>query len=111
MVYAFFHGESYFTCLPRLTLASGQADVTAYAHLISMIAIGGLCGNGLILLYRTERAEVMVRLGMMGAGVGFGLMGIAHEKYRWLLAFVLGFSLPMQDVFIISLIQAHAKTI
>jgi MFS family permease len=110
MIYAFFHGASYFAFLPRLTLANDQADVTHYAHLISIIAIGGLCGNGLILFFQSMRADMMVTLGMIGAGIGFGLMGIASENARLFLAFALGLSLPLQDVFIISLIQTHAKS-
>ena len=74
-----------------------------------MIALGGLCGNAAILVLGSPNARNMVTLGMLGAGIGFGLIAVLGPYERLAAAFLVGISLPLQDVFIISIIQHYSR--
>lgn len=109
MFYAFFHGAAYFALIPRLFLATTDGSVTGFAQIVTMIALGGLCGNVTILALGSPNARNMVTLGMLGAGIGFGLIAVLGPYERLAAAFLVGISLPLQDVFIISLIQHYSR--
>ena len=109
MFYAFFHGAAYFALIPRLFLATSDGSVTGFAQIVTMIALGGLCGNAAILVLGSPNARNMVTLGMLGAGIGFGLIAVLGPYERLAAAFLVGISLPLQDVFIISIIQHYSR--
>ena len=109
VLYAFFHGAAYFAVMPRVLLSESGGAVGAYASIVSAFGFGGMFANLLIARASVHRYAQVLALGMLGAGLAFLMIGqVQGMLLLWIVGFVGGMSLPLQEVFLICLIQRDA---
>jgi hypothetical protein len=103
--YSVFHGVAYFAVLPRLSFEQGSAENLGWV--LTMIGLGGIAANLVIANIRVHRHVLAVASGMVVAGFGFAALSANVSLPTTLcMAFILGCSLPFQDVFVACAIQA-----
>lgn len=109
--YAFFHGLAYFVVLPRLSFESDDAGPFSFGVLVMAFSLGGIVANFAIARVEIRNAALAVAIGMGIAGACFAAFGAAPSGWiRIALAFAGGMSFPLQDVFVVGLIQMHSRS-
>lgn len=107
--YAFFWAACWYAVLPRLCFAAPGGSASTLATVVAAAAGGGILANFAIARIPVARPERVVAVAVLVAGIGYGLLAVQPiEVPRLVIASVVGAAAPVQDVFIVCLLQRWA---